>query len=214
MQGLLRDLNPEINPSIEIIRPGLELHNNNAIVIYKSLLEKPKGSEGFPGSPMAGFQNSSLMLGPKIEGFPNTPVAPPSRARRRIPELTLTLTDQITNNYNPTPHYNNIPIDDNKFYSYFENQPQISPVSFNGLPLFPSSTRNLFSLDITQTYDSNGFFKTSTNNTFMLTTPKQPTIPNIPKTPTSREITLQNKILINEPKNDLLDKGTGENPGL
>ena len=168
------DLNPNIN-NLEIIRPGLEINNNkNIIIIDKNIL------------------NISI-----YNNFSNT------NSKFKKPTLDLNLINNSPRFLSqiPTPNYQNTNntslqfpnsnLDEKYYYLYYDNQLQISPMNINNMILYPPSTRNLFYLDLSSTFEpqknKNGTYNNI--NTVFSQTP-------IGK----KEINLSNKILIDSKK--------------
>lgn len=230
---LKEDLNPSMNGNVEIIRPGLEIIDNDYIYINKSLLMENNSTFEISQN-----QSSKSMRRPQHFIFSNIPIDFSQRdcntphifttKSKNYNDITLTFSQDnmgnmppsqininITANVNPTPHYNG-PVDD-KFYSYFDNQPQMSPMNLTSNIFYPPSTRNLFNVDISSMYENNlanqssNIFKMQTQNnntynsatynnynTFMGSATKQGHL-GLVLTPSNREMSLKNKIVLGHP---------------
>ena len=168
------DLNPNIN-NLEIIRPGLEINNNkNIIIIDKNIL------------------NISI-----YNNFSNT------NSKFKKPTLDLNLINNSPRFLSqiPTPNYQNTNntslqfpnsnLDEKYYYLYYDNQLQISPMNINNMILYPPSTRNLFYLDLSSTFEPQKNKNGTYNNINTV----------LSKTPIGKkEINLSNKILIDSKK--------------
>lgn len=183
------------------MRPGFEIYNKTNIILDKSLVFPPSPKR-VPPSININIINATSNTFPIINNINQT--YPTSRSRRppELPELTLSFTEPLSTNHNQTPHYINFPNDDKQLFSYFENQPQCSPMNINNMTLYPQSTRNLFNIDL-PIYDG-PVFKNGNNYIIPTPTPKQGNIPSFMPTPNnSRDYLLQNKMLINEMKSKI-----------
>jgi hypothetical protein len=173
------DLDPNIN-NTEIIRPGLEINNNkNLIIIDKNILNTTIDriyNNNFSTTINSKFKKPTLDL----NLINNSP-----RFLSQIP------TPNYQNTNNTSLQFPNSNLDEKYYYLYYDNQLQISPMNINNMILYPPSTRNLFYLDLSSTFEpqknKNGTYNNI--NTVFSQTP-------IGK----KEINLSNKILIDSKK--------------
>ena len=171
------DLDPNIN-DIEIIRPGLEINNNSQIIIIeKNLLnysfDLPYNNVFTTSTTNKHFKKPTLDL--------NMVSSP-----RFLNQIPTPYTNHMNNHIIQFTN-NNI---DEKNYLYLDSQPQLSPMNINNI-FYPPSTRNLFSLDLSSTFEPQKS-KTGTYNNMNTAFSQTPI--------TNKEINLSNKILIDNKK--------------
>ena len=171
------DFDPLIN-DVEIIRDGLEIHSKTIILIDKNLLTEklfPERNYNFHSN-----LNISIPLSPKNQQFPNS---------NMFKSIQNGEDNFISNDRNitigpPTP-----------MNGFFE--PQISPVALNNIMLYPPpSSKNIYNVDLGY---ENHFLRKNfqipyTPNNFINQNNLSPITPN-------REITLQNKIIVQNNSN-------------
>ena len=178
----------------KIISPGFEITNNyNNIIISKHLLTEDIFNNNTNLN--SNYTHNNFLTGllqPSSSLEPSTFLFYPFKAKDPLiadsysnvtQNFNSTTVEYPNNNINTNLNNNNINTlsEDNKLYSVCcETQPQLSPVNINNNNIFyPQSTRNVFSLDMS-----------NNNNTYSLISPKQNRIINTNLTP--------NKLLLND----------------